>query len=198
MATEPGSAMREVRRNTRPARLRRVKRVVRATERDERGSGVRQIPCAWTRSCAIPVDDGDRLPVSVEGVPRDDVVVADRLDRRMYRPDPRTGLRQVVERRCGVMESTDQRAERRQNVVVPHESELAVDECDGLAALVIEAQSARSTVGSLRFQVTQQSLDRCRLPTWGSPNRIADPHDVSYRTAFQTRLVGHGSPLTTP
>src|SRR5919107_2194580 len=92
------------------------------------------------------------------------------------------------------MESTDQRAERRQNVVVPHESELAVDECDGLAALVIEAQSARSTVDSLRFQVTQQSLDRCRLPTWGSSNRIADPHDVSHRTAFKTHLVGHGSP----
>src|SRR5919107_4885784 len=92
------------------------------------------------------------------------------------------------------MESTDQRAERRQNVVVPHESELAVDECDGLAALVIEAQSARSTVDSLRFQVTQQSLDRCRLPTWGSPNRIADPNDVSHRTAFQRHLVGHGSP----
>src|ERR687890_2512506 len=92
------------------------------------------------------------------------------------------------------MESTDQRPERRQNVIVPHETELAVDECDGLAALIIEAEGARSTVDSLRFQVTQQSLDRCRLPTWGSSNRIADPHDVSHRTAFKTHLVGHGSP----
>src|SRR5215207_11385772 len=128
--------MREVRRNTRPARLRRVKRVVRVSERDECGGGVRQIPRAWTRSCAIPVDEGGRHPVSVDGVPRDDVVVADRLDRRTYRPDPRTGMRQIVERRCGVMESTDQRAERRQKVVVPHESKLAVDECEGLAALL--------------------------------------------------------------
>jgi len=44
--TEPGSAMRDVRRNTRPARLGRVKRVVRVSEGDERGGGVRQIPCA--------------------------------------------------------------------------------------------------------------------------------------------------------
>ena len=56
------------------------------------------------------------------------------------------------------MESTDQRAERWQNVVVPHESARAGDACDGLAAVIIEAQRARRTVDCLRFPVTQQRL----------------------------------------